>query len=303
MDAVITYVDNSKRQWQESWAKTVGRPQDAERFRDWGTLRYLLRGIAQYMPFIEKVHLVVSHQTQVPNWVNRETVHIVTHREIIPAQLLPTFNSNVIEFWFHRIRGIGEEVVYFNDDMFPVGPLSPEDFFLDGKACTHVMKRNGVNTIFQNYLKNATDLALDLAGKPRLPKDCYFRLRHGTTPMLMSAYREVMEKGHDALMMSFTRIRDWVNVCQYVFVFYAWLTGRTVDRITPSKYLSLCAETADKAARAILDPPEKMLCLNDNCEWECFEDVRDKIVDAFETAFPEPCRYERAVLSREDVVD
>jgi hypothetical protein len=64
-----------------------------KRFRDWGTLRYLFRGIAENMPFVRKVHLVVSHESQVPEWVNREEVHIVLHKDIIPAEFLPTFNS------------------------------------------------------------------------------------------------------------------------------------------------------------------------------------------------------------------
>ena len=134
MDAVITYVDGNDPVWKQDYEKTTNVPVMQKRFRDWGTLKYLLRGIECRMPFIRNVYLVVSHPSQVPDWADCENLKVVLHKDIIPAEFLPTFNCNPIEMHLHRIPGLDEEYLYFNDDMFPVGDCRPEDFFRDGKA-------------------------------------------------------------------------------------------------------------------------------------------------------------------------
>ena len=66
MDVVITYVDGLDPLWQRDYEECTNIPILEKRFRDWGTLRYLMRGIAVNMPFIRKVHLVVARDSQVP---------------------------------------------------------------------------------------------------------------------------------------------------------------------------------------------------------------------------------------------
>ena len=59
-------------------------------------------------------------------------LRIVSHEEYIPPQYLPTFNSNVIELWLHRIPELAEQFVLFNDDMYLIAPVASEDFFQKG---------------------------------------------------------------------------------------------------------------------------------------------------------------------------
>ena len=113
MDAVITYVNGLDPVWQKDYEKHTNIPALEKRFRDWGTLKYLLRGIEKYMPFIRNVYLVVSHESQVPEWTDCNNLHIVLHKDIIPAEYLPTFNSTAIEMFLHRIEGLDEEFLYF----------------------------------------------------------------------------------------------------------------------------------------------------------------------------------------------
>ena len=40
------------------------------------------------------------------------------HEDFIPHKYLPTYNSRAIEFNVHRIKGLEEKFVLFNDDMF-----------------------------------------------------------------------------------------------------------------------------------------------------------------------------------------
>jgi hypothetical protein len=108
MDVVITYVDGLDPLWQKDYEKHTNIPILEKRLRDWGTLRYLMRGIEVNMPFVRKVHLVVARDSQVPKWVNRDEVNVVLHSDIIPEQFLPTFNCNPIEMHLHRIKGLSD---------------------------------------------------------------------------------------------------------------------------------------------------------------------------------------------------
>ena len=133
MDIVITYVDGLDPLWQKDYEAAVGRDPLTKRFRDWGTLKYLLRGVERYLPFIRNVYLVVSRRSQVPSWVNTENLKIVLHEDIIPSEYLPVFNSAAIEMFLHRIEGLDEEYIYFNDDIFPLRECSSTDFFVHSK--------------------------------------------------------------------------------------------------------------------------------------------------------------------------
>ena len=53
----------------------------------------------------------------------------MNHRDFIPAEYLPTFNSNTIELNIHRIEGLADRFVLFNDDTFLTRGCRPEDFF------------------------------------------------------------------------------------------------------------------------------------------------------------------------------
>ena len=102
MDVVITYVDGNDPVWKADYQKYTNIPVMQKRFRDWGTLRYLLRGIEVNMPFIRNVYLVVSHISQVPQWADQNNLKIVLHKDIIPEEFI---NSNIdTAFFLHNIE-------------------------------------------------------------------------------------------------------------------------------------------------------------------------------------------------------
>lgn len=57
-------------------------------------LKYSLRSVSQYLPWINKIYIVIDNQ--VPSWLNTEhpKIKIIDHKDILPADALPTFNSN-----------------------------------------------------------------------------------------------------------------------------------------------------------------------------------------------------------------
>lgn len=105
------------------------------RYRDWGTLRYILRGIERFAPWAGRVHLVTWGH--LPEWLDtgNERLNVVRHGDFIPAEYLPTFSSRTIELNFHRIEGMADRFILFNDDMFLCRPVPETRFFRHGMPC------------------------------------------------------------------------------------------------------------------------------------------------------------------------
>jgi hypothetical protein len=132
IDFVITWVDSNDEIWQNKRNKYRAVNNDDKsgiRFRDYGTLKYVFRAIDNFAPWVNKIYLITDHQA--PNWLKRDypKLILVNHEDFIDRALLPTFNSNVIDLNMCNIEGLSEHFVYFNDDMFLNGKVTPRDFF------------------------------------------------------------------------------------------------------------------------------------------------------------------------------
>ena len=99
------------------------------RFISRDELRYSLRSVHLFAPWVRNIYLVTSGQ--VPAWLDLDHpgVRVVPHDEIMPADALPTFNSHAIETSLHHIPGLAEHWLYFNDDFFLGRPIRPEALF------------------------------------------------------------------------------------------------------------------------------------------------------------------------------
>lgn len=131
IDLIVAYVNGEDPVWRKQYSQyfTDDRPQ---RFRDYGTLRYLLRGVEQNLPWINKVFLVVQQKSQLPTWlnVNNPKLRIVFHDEYIPNELLPTYNTNVIQNFYHRIPDLSNNFILANDDMVFIKPQDESKWFI-----------------------------------------------------------------------------------------------------------------------------------------------------------------------------
>ena len=135
IDFVIPWVDGSDPAWRKEKYKYMGIDEPdagAERYREMGILKYWFRAVEAYAPWVNQIHFITWGH--LPQWLNTECpkLHIVNHKDYIPEKYLPTFSSHPIELNIHRIPGLSEHFVYFNDDMFLNGPVKPEFFFQNG---------------------------------------------------------------------------------------------------------------------------------------------------------------------------
>ena len=291
MDAVITYVNGLDPVWQEAYRACLGEDINGKHFRDWGTLKYLLRGIEVHMPFIRNVYLVVSGESQVPEWADRGNLRIVLHRDIIPERFLPVFNSTAIEMFLHRIPGLDEEFIYFNDDFFPMRDCRPEFFFHDGKAAASFHRHLFASGMYKRQCRNGDRLAREAAGLA--PSLLYLRPQHTCGALLRSVCEELEAREGKRIEESVSPVRKTYNYNYYLFMDYAFHTGRTFSRKVSNRHFSTAVSSAAKVCGFIGSPDADFVCINDvNMPEDRFRLLRDRLLEAFDKAFPAKSRFE-----------
>ena len=152
VDVVYTWVDGNDSKWLEkkklTLEKSASRYQAAGvsgvgRFRDNGELKYSVRSVMRFAPWIRRVFIVTDDQ--IPDWLDTSNrkIEIVDHKDIFDNKDdLPCFSARAIETRLHHITGLSERFLYFNDDFFLGRPTSVSDFFHEsGKGKLFTGKR------------------------------------------------------------------------------------------------------------------------------------------------------------------
>ena len=136
IDLVYLWVDDKDEEWQKKrrfWANKLGVVSSEEnsdcRYSNNDELKYSLRSAEMYAPWINKIFIVTDGQT--PEWLdtNHPKIRIVDHKDIMPEDCLPCFNSAAIEACIDNIPDLSEYFLYANDDMFFASPVGPDYFF------------------------------------------------------------------------------------------------------------------------------------------------------------------------------
>ena len=292
MDIVITYVDGNDPVWKQDYEKYTNIPVMEKRFRDWGTLKYLLRGIEVNMPFIRNVYLVVSHESQIPEWADKKNLKVVLHKDIIPAEYLPTFNSTTIEMFLHRIEGLDEEFVYFNDDIFPISPSRPEDLFRDGKAVIGMSRHLLYTSMYKKHVRRSDMMAREALGLSK--RLCFLRCQHSCIPVLKSQCEEVSERQKDKVKASLSRVRNDGNINMTFFLSYMYHKSLVINERISCGHMSLAATSESKLQEGINSPKRRFLCINDvRLSEGKYESYRNVMISAFEKRFPSKSRFEK----------
>ena len=295
MDAVILYVNMNDPKWREEHDKYQMFSCNEIRYRDWGFLKYVMRGIDTYMPFIDRIHLVVMMDSQVPEWVNRDKVNIVYHEDIIPKRFLPLFNSSALEMFIHKIPGLSEEFIYFNDDFFATQPLEYSDFFDGNGNIYNEMRDEGLKDGY--YLKAtilSTQLAAVLTGK-EIEENYWIIPQHTIAPMIQSSQEYVFNHLENILLSFITKFRTAQNTHQYLFTNYLYFSGKIIEKGLPFKMLFTVSSTIEEVKESFFDENIKTLCINDwgNFEGLTYSESEQILGDIMREKYPNKSRYEK----------
>ena len=84
-------------------------------------LKYSMRSVLHHCRgWYRKVFLLLDDDEDIPAWLNQENdkLVIVQHSEFIPKEFLPTYNSNVIDSYIHKVPGLSNHFIVSDDDTF-----------------------------------------------------------------------------------------------------------------------------------------------------------------------------------------
>ena len=199
------------------------------RFFDNEELKYSLRSLEKYAPWIRHVFIVTDRQK--PDWLDTENprVTIVDHSEILPKEIIPCFNSSVIERYIGFIPGLSEYFLYGNDDMFFGQKVSKDFFFRDGKPIVRVryyQNRKDIRSLakFRAYVgddfwgKSVANAHEILITKNQLKDDNpFFELHHNIDAYTKTDFVNAFLKYKDELDQHVSRFRTVSDVQRIFF--------------------------------------------------------------------------------------
>ena len=327
IDFVITWVDMDDPVWKAGFMKYSGVKgiirngvSDA-RFRDHGLLRYWFRGVEKFAPWVRKVHFVTCGQK--PEWLNENNpkIHLVSHSDYIPDRFLPTYNSVVIEYYLHRIRGLAEHFVYFNDDFFITDNIDPGRFFRNGLPCDiaafqynpswsqwYRTLRNSIRIINRHFNKRevlgqfhnkwfdksyGSKAWWNYLLKP-YGKFITLRTPHNAQPYLKTTFEEVWKAVGDELSgASANKFRSMDDYTPELFRTWQICQGKfePYNTYLDTKMFPLLLRSR-QAVKAIYERKYKLVCLNDNIHIRNYGEVMNAIKNAFEHILPEKSSFE-----------
>ena len=329
IDFVVTWVDMDDPDWQTEFSKystdkknTTKNGISKARFRDHGFLRYWFRGIEKFAPWVRKVHFVTSGQR--PEWLDtgNPKIHLVDHKDFIPSQFLPTYNSVVIERYMHLIPGLAEHFVYFNDDFYIINKVSPERFFQNGLPCDiavfqpnpswsqwYVRIKNNIRLINRHFDKREVMrrwhdkwFCKSYGMRARWNYLLWFygkfvtlRVPHNAQPYLRSTFESAWNTvGKELTETSTNRFRALTDYTPELFRIWQICEGNFAPYNTyqDTKMFPLMVKPK-QAVKAIRDQSYTLICLNDNVHIKNYELLIQNLHQAFLSILPEKCSFER----------
>ena len=331
IDFVITWVDGNDPAWRserKQFADASGLSSDA-RFRDWNLLRYWFRAVEKYAPWVRKIHFVTWGH--LPAWLDtgNPKLHIVKHADFIPSEYLPTFNSHTIELNLHRIEGLSERFVYFNDDVFLLRPTGKEFFFRDGLPCDSFglsspqFSSRTIGTIAAASTAIIND-AFDKASAFRKNRRKIYDPRNGikrilrtkilsriykryfpgfehwhvTYSFLKTTFNEVWTfSGKELRLTCLDKFRGRNNVSPCVMKYWQLASGNFAPRGTSGGIaIHLKSDkSVQHACHAILSQKYNVACLNDTSFLRDVDGAMRSILGAFSKMLPQPSSFELPV--------
>lgn len=303
IDLVIPYVNGSDPVWQNEYEKfreikSVGEANTINRYRDYGTLKYLFRGVEMYAPWINKIFLILSGPSQIPDWLDTSNprLRIVYHSDYIPKKFLPTFNTNTIECFLHNIPDLSEYFIYGNDDMFITKPLKPDQFFSGDTVKVNIrFKRMKDSTdLYQQMWHN--NLFFSTLGMDKSYR--YIVTDHGYLPRLKSLMKSFFNIWGDKALSTFTQIRDPKNITGWCFDSFAWFKRQAKPSSIRNKVNAINNQDSNLFELA---EEYDSLCINDQISFD-FEEIKYKQLQFMELYYPHRCSFEKELVNQNKLV-
>ena len=309
IDLVYLWVDGNDPIWQEKHktciTNTEKNPLQTNcegRYVDNDELKYSLRSVELYAPWIRRIFIVTDNQ--IPVWLNtsHSKIRIIDHKDIMPAICLPCFNSTVIEHFLYKIPGLSEHFLYANDDMFINKPITPDFFFAtDGLPIIrfiHSLLRNWYLSFKKNILKiPLKNYPQIIQNAVELVKEKYHVYYNGTPHHNIDAYlksdcqhtEQIFKKEIEVTFPNHTRSANDIHRSLYAFVSLAEKRGHLRYITQKISFRFHIQKKSHYHKLKIYDPI--LFCMNDS-EYANQNDRR-RLTAFLNRRFPDKSQFEK----------
>lgn len=309
IDVVYTWVDSSDPKWRQKLETYSGKVSPVsfheeasgdQRFRSRDELKYSLRSLSMYAPWVRHVYIVTDGQN--PEFIDfdREGITLVDHSEIAKApESLPVFNSSAIISWLHRVPGLSEHFIYMNDDVFIGRDIAPSRLFTPSGLARVFPSKNRrpfgdaspKDEPHINITRNIRALIEQEFGR-----SISNSVKHTPHAQLVSVHSEMEKRFPDAYdRTSRSRFRHHEDITpDQLFHYYAQATGKAIVGNIRYAYVNIGDNRNKPELQRLLQTrAREVFCLNDAPAPDSTA-MDDKTVRDFLSAyFPVPSRWER----------
>lgn len=263
--------------------------------------------------------MVVAMESQVPSWVNRDNVNIVTHDQIIDPEELPTFNAMTIYKYFNLISGLSDKYIYSNDDWYALNRIDIcKCFNDDGMPMTshetlRILRKNTVQEkldhiktqkyacICNNTYKKFLDVCKKAGITQKLPYDiddsCIPMFAHGYLPCDKNEMEQREKDLFQLRKVRFKKGRDFKDI-DYVVLNHELNILRTpkdagittaimLKSFVPQDRFVGSDQDKFNAFANQTAGDKDMICINDTPF-----STRDIVANWLDSRFPDKCKYE-----------
>lgn len=319
VDIVYLWCDSSDEAWRvkkNNELQKYGKPLDDDstgecRFINNDELKYSLRSLEKYAPWINNIFIVTDNQ--VPNWLDTANpkIKIIDHSEILPKAALPTFNASAIETALHKIPNLSEHFLFANDDMFFARPVQKSFFFDEnqGMPIFRFSKRRIINKTYKHLygymISSAYRLIEQKFGKsfPYFPHHNIDAYRKSDIEKCYNEFNEGFEK------TAGQKFRENDCIQRSIFGYYAIANGLAKGKIVnnlsakisdlinkkPQDSMMLVLKK-DKLSQISKQRPY-LFCLNDSSNTN--NEDRIAMKEFLEKEFPQQSKFEKMEITRE----
>lgn len=278
------------------------------RFFDNEELKYSLRSLEMYASWINHVYIVTDRQK--PKWLNEyyEKVTIVDHSDIMPKEIIPCFNSTVIEYYIPYIQNLSEKFLYGNDDMFFARETYPTDFFNNERPIVRVKqipkgqvndKRKSAYDYYGTIL-NALDL-LNIAYGKNIAYELHHNIDAYRKTLLLDAIKRFKKNLGQCVRNRFRKANDIQRILFNLDMVYSgnadlkiiskpnYLLNKIMLRPVSCESIYE-TENSNKIEKHIRRYNPKFFCINSDVS--CSVEEKIKVKEFLEKLYPVPSRFE-----------
>ncbi|HEU5128882.1 MAG TPA: stealth family protein [Glycomyces sp.] len=309
IDAVYMWVDGEDPEWMALRDRHLGVNGDSPAHMSGPScyisrdeLKYSLRSLHAFAPFIRNVYIVTAGQT--PAWLDTDApgIRVVDHAEIFAdPSVLPVFNSQAIEAQLHRIPGLSDHYLVLNDDTFFGRPVAPQQFFHSNGIAQLPFSPAQIG-LGEPHIDEAAPSSAGKNVRRLLEADfdrfIASKFKHVPHPQLRKLAVELEERYADEVAATTaSRFRDPgnINFATALHHHYALFTGKGVPGRYRLQYIDVTADTAAERLAELSEQREAdTFCLNDVNTTPERANAIDAMVRGFlEDFFPFPSPYEK----------